>query len=319
MPPDGAQAVSRIIAMAPEILPRLRPLSIADFLSLDLPPREMVLAPWLPEKGLAMIHAPRGIGKTHLALTVGYAAACGGSFLGFEAPKPRQVLYLDGEMPAKAMQSRLASIVGGFPSECDPTAFRLLTGDLSEDGLPDLATAEGQAEIDAVIGEADLVIVDNLSALVRCGKENEAESWLPVQSWALAHRRAGRSVLFIHHSGKGGLQRGTSRREDVLDTVIALRRPDDYRADQGARFELHFEKSRGFFGEDARCFEARYEERDNAALWTRTEIADAELTRVADALRDGLSIREAASELGMSKSKVERSKRKAIEKGMLDG
>ena len=54
-------------------------------------------------------------------------------------------------------------------------------------------------------------------------KENDADSWVPVQAWALAQRRAGRSVLFVHHAGKSGLQRGTSRKEDVLDTVIALR------------------------------------------------------------------------------------------------
>jgi putative DNA primase/helicase len=320
MPPlDGSVTARRIITDAPEMRPRLQPLSLADFLRLDLPPRGMVLAPWLPEKGLAMIHAPRGIGKTHLALSIGYAAASGGSFLGFEAPHPRRVLYLDGEMPANAMQRRVALIVAGFTPACDPTAFRLLSADVTDGGLPDLATTEGQAEIDAAIGDAELIIVDNLSALVRCGKENEAESWLPVQSWALAHRRAGHSILFIHHSGKGGLQRGTSRREDVLDTVIALKRPDDYHADQGARFEVHFEKARGFHGGDARPFEARYEERNDAAMWTRCEIADAELVRVVGALREGLSIRDAGDELGMHRSKVERLKRKAVEQGLLDG
>jgi putative DNA primase/helicase len=291
-PPDGEADIRRILEKAPEIQPRLRPLAIDEFLRLDLPPREMVLGPWLPEKGLAMIHSSRGVGKTHLALSAGYAVACGGSFLGFEAPKPRPVLYLDGEMPASTMQNRLALIVAGFESQPpEPGFFQLLSADVTDGGLPDLGTSEGQAEIDAAIGDAELIILDNLSALLRCGKENEAESWLPVQSWALAHRRAGRSILFIHHAGKGGLQRGTSRREDVLDSVIALRRPEDYRADQGARFEVHFEKARRFHGEDARSFEARYEERDGAALWTRTEIADAELTRVVGALRDGMSIR----------------------------
>jgi AAA domain len=318
-PPDGAAEIRRIIEDSPEIPPRLRPLSAAEFLRLDLPPRGMVLGPWLPEKGLAMIHSSRGVGKTHLALSVGYAVACGGSFLGFEAPMARRVLYLDGEMPASTMQRRLAMIISGFGVQpLEPAFLRLLSADVTDGGLPDLGTSEGQAEIDAAIGDAELIIVDNLSALLRCGKENEAESWLPVQSWALAHRRAGRSVLFIHHAGKGGLQRGTSRREDVLDTVIALRRPEDYRADQGARFEIHFEKARGFHGEDARSFEARYEERDGAALWTRTEIADGELTRVADALRDGMSIRETGTALGMHKSKIERLKKKAVDEGLLD-
>jgi putative DNA primase/helicase len=161
--------------------------------------------------------------------------------------------------------------------------------------------------------------LDNISTLVRSGKENEAESWLPVQGWALAHRRAGRSVLFIHHAGKGGLQRGTSRREDVLDTVITLRRPADYTPDQGARFEVVLEKGRAVHGDDARPIEARYEERNGAAIWIRTDIADAELIRVVDALRDGMSIRDAADALRIHRSRVERLKRKAAAQGLLDG
>jgi hypothetical protein len=35
----------------------------------------MVLDPIIPEKGLAMLYAPRGIGKTHVALGIVYAAA----------------------------------------------------------------------------------------------------------------------------------------------------------------------------------------------------------------------------------------------------
>jgi putative DNA primase/helicase len=72
------------------------------------------------------------------------------------------------------------------------------------------------------------------------------------------------SGLIVHHAGKGGQQRGTSRREDVLDTSISLRRPEDYRPAEGARFEVHFEKHRDFFGEDAAPFEAKLEVRDNS-------------------------------------------------------
>jgi hypothetical protein len=299
---------------------RLNPRTVAEFLALDLPPRKTILDPWLPRQGLTMIHSMRGIGKTHLALSLGYAVACGAGLLGWKAPDPRRVIYLDGEMAAAAMQRRLAAIVAGFnPEPVAPDYFQLLCADDTPNGLPDLATVEGQREIDAVIGEAELIVVDKLSSLVRSSKENEAESWLPVQGWALAHRRAGRSVLFIHHSGKGGLQRGTSRREDVLDTVLGLRRPSDYTPDQGARFEVVFEKARGLYGDDAQVFEARYVERNGAAIWTRTEIANAELLRVVDALRDGLSIRETADELGIHRSKVEQLKKRAIEKGMLPG
>jgi hypothetical protein len=89
-----------------------------------------------------------------------------------------------------------------------------------------------------------------------CTKENEADGWTPIQAWALRQRAKGRSVLFIHHSGKTEAQRGTSRREDVLDTMIALKRPADYHPEQGAVFEVHFEKARGLYGDDVKPIEA---------------------------------------------------------------
>ena len=318
---EGAKRVRQIIGETEDELPRLRPLSVAEFLQLELPPREVIVEPFLPRKGLMLLHAYRGVGKTHLALAIGYCAATSGQLLGWSAPQPRRVLYLDGEMPAGAMQARLAATVAGADAQPpDPSYFALLSADLTERGLPDLGSDDGRSEIDAAIARADseLVIVDNCSTIIRSGKENEGDSWLSVQSWALAHRRAGRSILFVHHDGKGGQQRGTSRREDVLDTVLGLRRPEDYRSNQGARFEVVFEKARGFFGDAAQSFEARYETRDGAAVWSRTEISDTELKRVAEALREGMTVREAADELAMSKSKVQRLRDQARQKGMID-
>ena len=103
-------------------------------------------------------------------------------------------------------------------------------------------------------------------------------------------------MLFIHHAGKSGTQRGTSRKEDVLDTVIGLRRPPDYSADQGCRFELHFEKSRGFHGCDAEPFEARL----IGSQWAISDIRSGDDTEMLRALRkQGLSIRDIADRTGL--------------------
>ena len=121
----------------------------------DLPPRGMIFDPWLPEKGLAMIYSPRGMGKTLFAMPSAYVIAAGAEFLGCKAPIPRRVLYVDGEMPARTMQERLAAIIAGVDRQpLDPSVFRFLSSDLTEHGLPDLGTSEGQDGLDAIAGPA---------------------------------------------------------------------------------------------------------------------------------------------------------------------
>ena len=75
-----------------------------EFTALALPPRRHVLRPVLPEKGLAMLFAPRGVGKTYVAFAMAYAIATAGRFLRWSAPVSRSVLYVDGEMPASAFR-----------------------------------------------------------------------------------------------------------------------------------------------------------------------------------------------------------------------
>jgi hypothetical protein len=290
---------------------RLRPLDLKEFLHLSIKPREMLLDPILPEKGLAMLYASRGTGKTHVALGIGYAIATGTKFLKWTAPKARRVLLIDGEMPAAALQERLASIVTSAPEvELDPRNIQILAGDLIEArGIGNLASTEVQVEIDRWLDGVDLLVLDNLSSLTTVIRDNDAESWGPIQEWLLKLRRRGISVLIVHHAGKGGQQRGTSRREDVLDTSISLRHPADYSPVEGARFEIHLEKARGVHGEAAKPFEAKFDVRDGKAMWTTRELEDANRARVQALLDDGLSVRDIADETGIPKSTVHRIKK----------
>lgn len=301
----------------PEGQGRVRVVDAFDFMAMEFPPRENILAPWLPQQGLAMLYAARGIGKTHFSLGVAYAVASGGSFLSWQAPRPRGVLFLDGEMPAAVLQERIAKIAAS--NEAEPAApFRILTPDLQPSGMIDLSRSNDQAALVPYLDGADLIIVDNLSTLCRSGRENEGESWLPVQEWALLQRAAGRSVLFIHHAGKGGGQRGSSRKEDVLDTVINLRHPGDYTPDQGATFEVHFEKARGIYGEDTKAFEAQLTTTPTGLQsWTVKHLEESTLEKVVKLLQEGLSQVEVAEILGINKSNVSRARKKAQEQGLL--
>lgn len=72
----------------------LRSLSAPELLALDRPAARPILAPLLTNRTLALLHGPRGIGKTFLALGLARAAAAGESFLGWRgggAAVPRRL------------------------------------------------------------------------------------------------------------------------------------------------------------------------------------------------------------------------------------
>lgn len=298
----------------------VKAISIADFLSLEFPPRENILDPWLPMQGLCMVYAPRGIGKTFMGLNIAVAVTSGGPFLRWKASKARGVLLLDGEMPGRTLQERLSNIISSADEE--PSAsLMIINPDLQPPGIgmPNLVDIEGQEALEPYLKDISLVIVDNISTLCRGGRENEGESWLPVQEWALKLRARGISVLFIHHSGKAGQQRGTSRREDVLDTVISLKHPAEYRPDMGACFEIHFEKSRGIYGDDVKPFEAKLETpQEGRQIWTMKDLEESLTEKVAELMKEGIPQHEIAELLGKAKGTISKHVKKAKMNGLIE-
>src|SRR6478672_5165280 len=91
-------------------------LTAAQLMAAGRPLRSELLPPWLASDTRALIYGPPGIGKSFLALGIAWAVAQGGnqggnqggSFLGWQAPQPRRVLYVDGEMGAAEIGDRLA-------------------------------------------------------------------------------------------------------------------------------------------------------------------------------------------------------------------
>ncbi len=276
---------------------------LQDFLARTFPPRELMLAPWLQRQGLAMVHGYRGFGKTLMAHGSAWAIATGGGFWRWKAPEPRRVLIIDGEMPASDLQVRLRNIQESSELTPAPDFFRIAAADMFRDGLPDLSDQSMQGFYSDVVADADFIELDNISTLCPGAQENDADAWAMMQAWILLLRRQGKSVLLVHHDGKGGQQRGTSKKEDVLDTVISLRRPPDYTADQGCRLEIRFIKNRGFYGPDAEPFEARLA--GNA--WELSAIKSGDDDDTLKTLRkQGLTIRDIADRTGLSKSTVSR-------------
>ena len=185
--------------------------------------------------------------------------------------------------------------------------------------MPSLATPEGQQALDPHLDGVALLVLDNLSSLCACGDENSSESWQSIQNWSLSLRRRGISVLFVHHAGKGGGQRGTSMREDNLNTVLKLDRPKGYSKEEGARVVISLEKTRGFYGDATQTFEAQLIQQSNGALeWVVKSKKEARLVEVATLTNEGNSQREIAETLGISAATVNRDIQKAREGGLIN-
>ena len=310
-PRDGSKRSLRLAvpALDPQTSASLVADTLGDFLRVEFPPRQWVMEPIIPEQGLTMTYSWRGIGKTYFALGVAYAVASGGQFLKWKAPKPRRTLYLDGEMAGTMMQQRLREIALGSEAEAAEDALHIITPDRQPLGImPNLSTEEGRTQVETYIDREEIrfLVIDNISACYGAAKDNDAESWLPMQSWLLGLRFKGVAVLLIHHTGKGGQQRGTSSREDILDLSIGLRRPGDYQATDGCRFEAHFEKTRGIYGNAIEPFEAKLDIREGAAVWTMKNVKENIERQIAEMASLGMKKAEIATELGCHRSTVYR-------------
>jgi DNA-directed RNA polymerase specialized sigma24 family protein len=100
-----------------------------------------------------------------------------------------------------------------------------------------------------------------------------------------------------------------------MDTVIALKRPSDYTAKQGARFEVHFEKSRGFSGDDAEPFVVQLNDEGDRFEWSTDNLEETTYQRVSELLGLGMTQAEISEELQVHKSTVSRHAQRVKDEG----
>src|ERR1019366_7390001 len=102
-----------------------------------------------------------------------------------------------------------------------------------------------------------------------------------------------------------------------------LRRPDDYSPDQGARFQVHFEKLRNRVdGLSSSPFEAVVEsfviDGQDGIRWLARDLAPPILKRAAVMFEEGHTVRQVATMLGLSKSEAGRLRQRAIDESLFD-
>lgn len=100
--------------------------------------------------------------------------------------------------------------------------------------------------------------------------------------------------------------------------LLHLKQAQGYSSDQGAAFEVFFEKTRHFAGEDATSFQVQLKEQEDGLwLWEVSgSKPDERVIEIADAVKEGLTIKEMKQRTGFTKSQIETCKKKAKEQGL---
>ncbi len=284
--------------------PTLTLLPATDLAKATFPAPEAILAPILSRGSQCLLYGLPGVGKSLVALGIAHAAATGGSFLGWHAPRPHRVLYLDGYTAPVEMKRRLM-LFGPPPASLQ---FSLAAHDTAP--VRDLTELESQARLMAGWRRPELVVLDDLASLA--GPRDAPERWTALQRFLLLQRRLQRAVLLVHDVDREGLP-DSSPPEDVFDVVLALRRPVDWQARHGARVEIHIDKARGLDGEMFAPIEAAL--RDGQWRWHYAR--PPQFTRGVALLEAGLGAEQMGRALGISRASAFRLQRQARQLGLV--
>ena len=296
----------------------------AAFRKMKIKPRKKLLGDWFREGDTGFIFSRRGVGKTWIAWAIARALARGESLGPWEAGEEAvSVCYLDGEMPAELMQQREIS----FGDECENLTLinhEVLferTGLVLNLRLPEVQEAIKQFCIDT--GQKVLV-VDNLSTLVSGVKENDSDAWELLLPWLLDLRRRKIAVILVHHAGRSGEMRGTSRREDSVFWILKLEENLDY-TDKGCSFFQSFDKNRNSsqshnehyiwtFKPVGQCYDNLI---GNIEVTYKAESLKTKVHRLIVDLGGAANCSELAEELDTSKSSVSRAAKELEAEGKI--
>lgn len=303
--------------------PRIRPLG--DLLNDDtIKPRQQLCGPWLLERGLAMVFAPTGVGKSWFAMGVAAAVSSGGTFGHWSAPEPRRVLYIDGEMDAADIKARFGDIIdaaeGGDRKLIAENIHLYARNDQPEGdtSFPDFGNPEHTERILGHIRRVrpHLVLLDNLSTLATVDDDNAADAWDDFLKLLLRIKGLGAAVLVIHHANKGGTEyRGSSKIPVLFDAVLRLQ-PDPSAHDvDGAAFLLDFTKARMLTADTGKTFNVAFAD----GVWRWGTFVDKDLRELVQRVLGGefRTREEAAAALGLgSKGTVTKRLQRAVDAGI---
>lgn len=297
-------------------------ISAADFESLSLPPKRKILD-IISEQEIILLSGWRGTGKTWVGLGIVDAITRGLPFGPWKVVNSVPCLYLDGEMPAQDIRTRL-DLLNPDPHRKTPLyvysdAYANFLG-LTKANLVSGEWRDAMKRILKTRG-IKLWVVDNIASLAGGLDENSKKDWDPINEWLLRLRFEGITTILLHHTNKAGGQRGTSGREDNIDMSIMLKQPPDYEPDKGACFIFSFNKSRLASDDLSQLQETKFQltrADDGLLKWIFGSVKLETREAVLSMLNQSMSYEDIGAALGISKGRISQIKADAIKKEIID-
>jgi len=283
--------------------------------------QENILIPFIKDGDATMIYSPSGVGKSFYVIGIAVAIAGGGKFLGYEAPKPKKVLYIDGEMSKWQLQTRIRASLDDLNRELVYKNLTIANRELSECLFPDLGNKEHISFIHKEILNSgyDVVIFDNFSTLaLNIEDENSAGSFNPTLELIQELKASGVLPILVHHSNKnGGSYRGTTKIEAIFSNIISLEKSNSIDLTAGAGFRVKFTKNRNEYSEFTEPRTVQLVKGDGwNSITTNDDLDEKVYNELVKCKHD--SQQQIAEALGIAPSTVSKAKKRLIAKGTLD-
>ena len=138
------------------------------------------------------------------------------------AAEGHRVLYVDGEMGVADFQARLSAALAGAQI---PDGFRVLSSRVLGRNLK-LETPEEQMFVLREVKDAEVVVFDNLHALFPSSLQAGPESCEKLNQMVDRLHLAGKTVILVHHSSRGGASFGSSVKELGLELKLKVTRKE---------------------------------------------------------------------------------------------
>jgi putative DNA primase/helicase len=298
-------------------------IDVEEFSKIEFPPRKIIIEPWLKEGSVSMIAGHMGSGKTFLGVTIANGVTTETAVGNWVVKNPIPCVYVDGELEHRDMQDRFIALRTGkrirklhlisdsFNVSANRRRINNLLDPNQRAALFKICKKAKDPDIGLLLG------LDNISVLCPGIDENKKSDWDEINVWLLDLKKSGVFTLYFHHTGKNGDQRGTSGREDNIDTSILLSLPQDYRPEDGCRFNLHFKKKRveGAYLYLIQDQEWQLNTKENPYEWILTTSSKKSSEEIFLLLAQGMGVRDIARTLKKAHSYISKIKTKLTAQG----